>query len=140
VLVRIEEEYKEDGEVKRMPPPRAEQWKGEMKEEDELERMKVRKCVARKNAIPNPGTLLTIPKTFDEILRIIRERCEWDPPTKKGVFESHSPSEQVPKNAQVKTLIMNLLQCQHLCSILRLASLRREGGGGGDSELERKRK
>ncbi len=104
VLVRMQEEYIEDGVAKRMPPPEKDQWKGEMKEDDELERLKVRKCIASKNAIPHPGTLLTVPKTFDEILRIIRERCEWDPPTNNGIFESHSSSEQVPKSAQVTNM------------------------------------
>ena len=81
VLVRMKEYYKEDGEVKRMPPPQKEQWKGKMDEKDQLERMEARECVATRNAIPHPETLLTIPETFDEILSIIRKHCKRDPPT-----------------------------------------------------------
>jgi hypothetical protein len=119
VLVRMEEYYKEDGEVKRMPPPQKEQWKGKMDEKDQLERMEARECVATRNAIPHPGTLLTIPKTFDEILSIIRD-CKRDPPTNNGIFESHSSSEQAAKSAQVKALAINLMRWKYL----RFRSLR----------------
>ncbi len=97
-------------------PPEKQQWKGEMEEDDELERSKARKCIASKNAIPHPGTLLTVPETFDEILSIIRERCKYDPPTNKDIFERHSSSQQVTKSAQVKALVMNLMRLQHVRS------------------------
>ena len=78
--------------------------KGEMKTEyDRLARMKARKCVGR-NAIPHPGTLLTAPKTFGEILRIVRKSCKCDAPTRDSIFEhGSSSSKQGAQSAQVKT-------------------------------------
>ncbi len=122
VLVRMEEDVEEGGERKRMPPLEEGQWKGTMEADDELERMKARKCVASRNAIPHPGTLLTVPETFNEILNIIREEhCKGDPPTNNGIHERHSSSEKVENSAQVKAiLVMNLMRWKHLRSVLRL--------------------
>jgi hypothetical protein len=110
VLVRMEEYYREDGEVKRMPPPQKEQWKGKMDQKDQLKRMEARECVATSNAIPHPGTLLTVPETFDEILSTIQKHCQRDLPTNHGIFESHSSSEQAAESAQVKALAVYLMR------------------------------
>ncbi len=118
VLVRMEGAVKEDGELKEMPPPEKQQWEGEMVADDELKRSKARECVASRNAIPHPGTLLTVPETFDEILNTIRERCKLDLPTNNGIFESHSSSEQVAEGAQVKALAIESLRV--LASLLVL--------------------
>jgi hypothetical protein len=68
MLVRMEENF-----PKRIPPPAQEQWEGQMNDEgDELVRREVRKFVNTKNAIPQAGTLLTAPETFDWILEILR--------------------------------------------------------------------
>ncbi len=114
VLVRMEEDYKEDGEVKRMPPTQKEQWKGKMKSKEELKRLKARECIATRNATPHPGTLLTVPESFDTILSTIRKHCNRDPPTNHGTFESHSSSEQAAKSTQVKALAMNLMRWEYL--------------------------
>jgi hypothetical protein len=82
VLVRMEEN---------IPPPKGDQWDLTMKDDDALERMEVRNYIGKKNAIPHPGTLLTVPDTFEEILKIIREHCTCD--------AHHS---QVAKSVQVK--------------------------------------
>ena len=93
VLVRMEDD---------MPPRTEHRWKGEMEtEDDELARMKARERVGR-NAIPHPGTLLTAPKTFKEILCIVRKSCKFDAPTRDSIFEHGSSSHQVAKTAQVK--------------------------------------
>ncbi len=102
VLVRMEDDVKgEDGEVmKRMPPRTEHRWKGTMEtEDDELARMEARNRVGR-NAIPHPGTLLTAPKTFKEILFIVRKYCKFDAPTCHSIFEHGSSSNQVTKTAQ----------------------------------------
>jgi hypothetical protein len=96
VLVRTEENT---------PPPKEDQWKediwkGKMTADAELERMDVRDFVGKKNVMPHPGTLLTVPETFDEILKIIREHCTCDAPTNN---ERGSSSEQVATSAQVET-------------------------------------
>ena len=95
VLVRMEED---------MPPRKENQWKGEMKtEDDQLARMKARDRAGR-NAIPHPGTLLTAPKTFGEILRIVRKSCKCDAPTRDSISEhGSSSSKQAAQSAQVKT-------------------------------------
>ena len=95
VLVRMEED---------MPPRKENQWKGEMKtEDDQLARMKARDRAGR-NAIPHPGTLLTAPKTFGEILSIVRKSCKCDAPTRDSISEhGSSSSKQAAQSAQVKT-------------------------------------
>ena len=94
LLVRMEES---------MPPSKADQWKGEMEEDAELERKKVRDYLGKNNAIPHPGTLPTVPTAFAEILKIIREHCKPDAPTHNN-FVAHdgsSSAEQVATSAQV---------------------------------------
>jgi hypothetical protein len=99
VLVRTEENT----------PPRKEDqwkedlWKGKFTADAELERMDVRDFVGKKNAIPHPGTLLSVPTAFAEILKIIREHCTPDAPTHNG-FVAHngsSSAEQVATSAPV---------------------------------------
>ena len=94
VLVRMED----------VPPRTENQWKAAMKTaDDELARREARKCVGR-NAIPHPGTLLTAPKTFGEILSFIRESCKCDAPARESSFEhGSSSSKQGVQSAQVKT-------------------------------------
>ncbi len=123
VLVRMEVEgIGEDGELIPMPPRTENQWKGTMEEDDELKRRKARECVG-KNNIPNPGTLLSVPDTFDQILNIAREHCNCDAPTHNGIFEHGSSREQVAKKAQVNALVMNLMRWEYLHSTLWLVSL-----------------
>ena len=125
VLVRMEDNVMgEDGElIKRMPPPTANQWKGTMEEEDgEMARMEARDRVGR-NAIPHPGTLLSVPGTFGEILRIVREEhCKCDPPTHIGIFEHGSSSEQAAEKGQVKALVLGLCSGCRFVSRCFLAS------------------
>jgi hypothetical protein len=96
VLVRMEDDVKgKDGELIQMPPSRENRWKGTLKDEDdELARMIARDRVGG-NAIPHPGTLLTVPETFGEILRIIRKYCKCDAPTRDSIFE-HGSSSKLP--------------------------------------------
>ncbi len=66
--------------------------------------MHVQSWLGRTQAIPHPGTLLTVPNAFDEVLSTIRTNCKPDAPTHKGFFEHGSSSEQVAKSVQVKVL------------------------------------
>ena len=133
VLVRMEDDVKgKDGEViKRMPPRTEYRWKGTMEtEDDELARMEARERVGR-NAIPHPGTLLTAPKTFKEILLIVRKYCKCDAPTRDSIFEHGSSSnKQGAQSAQVKTTPpppRRISPCRYLLLHLHHLSALQEG-------------
>jgi hypothetical protein len=104
VLVRMEDN---------IPPPQEDQWDGEMNEDDALERMVVIDYLGKKNAIPHPGTLLSVPTAFLEILKIIREQCKPDAPTNNGCFVHGSSSEQESTRVQVTALVTEAERREH---------------------------
>ncbi len=77
-----------------IPPKKKDQWKDITQVNDEVKCQEVQELLARQNAIPHPGTLLSVPTAFSEILKILSEHCKCD--------ARHSSSEQVTKIMQVK--------------------------------------
>ena len=57
-------------------PKRNEQWSRLDSEEDELKITNVQRTLGKVNAIPHPGTLLTIPETLEEIFKSIGKHID----------------------------------------------------------------
>jgi hypothetical protein len=95
--VRIQENY----------PSVKEQWKiisDKGNANDKLTRMEVQDHLAILNAIPHPGTILTVPTAFEEVLTKIRETCKPDAPvpSRPSVTADHGSSSS-SKSTEVRS-------------------------------------